>query len=183
MKKIFRILILILVLLIAINHKNIMKKIYKIEYKEVIYKYSKTYKIDPLLIFSIIKAESNFNRYAVSSKGAIGLMQITPSTAEDISKQLRDKNFKKENLLNPEINIKYGCYYFRKMLDLFNGDVNLALMAYNAGYGNVNKWINRKGEYIKLEEVPFYETRNYVKKINKYYKIYRYLYGNIDSEK
>lgn len=181
MKKILRFLILIFAILIAINHKNILKKVYVTEYKQWVYEYSKMYNIDPMLVFSIIKAESNFNSYAVSTKGAVGLMQITPSTGVDISKQLRDTNFKKDDLLNPELNIRYGCYYFRKMLDLYNGNINLALMAYNAGHGNVNKWIEKKGINITIEEIPFYETRNYVKKINKYYKIYKYLYSDVDS--
>lgn len=183
MKKIIRLLLLIFIILIAMNHKNILKKIYVTEYSDFVYKYSKIYNIDPLLVFSIIKAESNFNRNAVSTKGAVGLMQITPSTGQDISKQLRDKYFKREDLLNPELNIKYGCFYFKKMIDMYNGDINLALMAYNAGYGNVNKWIDKMGENLTIEEIPFYETRNYVKKINKYYNIYRYLYGDVDSKK
>lgn len=158
-----------------------LKMIYPLEYSEYVYKYSEENELDPLLSFAIIKAESNFGETAVSTSNAVGLMQLLEKTAEEIAiKDLAMENFKKDDLYNPEINIKIGLKYFSKLLKDYDYNYNLALAAYNAGTGNVQKWIeqgiiSKTGEDI--ENIPFKETNNYVRKINRNYKIYKELYG------
>ncbi|MBR6504390.1 MAG: lytic transglycosylase domain-containing protein [Clostridia bacterium] len=158
----------------------ILKIIYPLEYLEYVYKYSEEYDLDPLLSFAIIKAESNFDEKAVSTSNAVGLMQLLEKTAEEIAAQdLQMKEFYKEDLYNPETNIKIGLKYFSKLLKEYDYNYNLALAAYNAGTGNVKKWIeqgiiNKAGENI--EKIPFKETNNYVRKVNRNYKIYKDLY-------
>ncbi len=158
----------------------ILKKIYPTKYSEYVYRYSKEYDVDPILVFAIIKAESNFNPNVVSSSNAIGLMQLMDTTAEEIAKKL-DVNFVKgASLYNPELNIRLGTKYFSNLMKEYNNNYLLALTAYNAGIGNVKRWIEQgiiKENGSDIENIPFKETNNYVRKIVRDYKIYRELYN------
>jgi len=181
-KNIIILICLVIILLLSIPKikDTIMYNLYPIKYEEYVYKYAQEYKIDPLLIFAIIKAESNFNEKALSSSNAIGLMQLLEKTAEEIAiEDLGMEGFKKEDLYNPELNIRIGLKYFSKLLKEYEYSYNLALAAYNGGTGNVRKWIEQgiiseSGEDI--ENIPFKETNNYVRKILRDYKIYQELY-------
>ena len=147
-----------------------------LKFYPVIEQYSMEYNVDPLLITSVIKAESNFNPNAKSKKGAIGLMQIMPSTAKEISeKYLNIGTFNEEQLYNPEFNIKLGVYYVKLLSEMFNNNTNLVLASYNAGLGNVQKW-HMENPIIEYDsqEMPFKETKNYVSKINRTYRILKY---------
>lgn len=129
------------------------------------------YNIDPLLIISIIKAESDFNVNAVSKKGAIGLMQIMPSTAKElVSNNQKYDNFVSDDLYEPKTNIDLGTAYLQYLLKVFNNDTSLALSAYNAGVGNVLKW-NESNKVYNEDKILFKETKKYVKKVNGIYKI------------
>ena len=154
-----------------------MKKIYVIEYSEYVEKYSKEYDVDRYLIYALIKAESNFDKDATSSKGAKGLMQLMDSTAEDISKDL-DLNLGENDLLKPDININFGTKYISDLIKKYDS-VELALTAYNAGGGKVDNWISDntlKNDGSDIENIPYTETNNYVRKILRDYKIYMELY-------
>jgi soluble lytic murein transglycosylase-like protein len=127
---------------------------WKVRYHSHIDHYAKRYNIDPNLIKAIIKAESDFDRYAISSRGAQGLMQLMPGTAKDL---------KVVDPFNPEQNIDGGVRYLRSLLKMFNGNVVLSLAAYNAGPTTV----------MKSRGVPrITETRNYVKRVLSHYKRY-----------
>ena len=157
----------------------ILKKIYKTNYSEYVYKYSQENEIDPLLTFAIIKAESNFNRNIKSKSGAIGLMQLMESTAIEQAEEVNEEIAVTESLYNPEINIKIGKKYYSKLIKKYNNNMLLALAAYNAGIGNVDKWIQEgiiKEDGSDIENIPFKETNNYVRKIVRDYKIYQDLY-------
>ena len=156
---------------------QILKKMYKQEYTEYVKKYSKEYNVDEYLIYAIIKAESNFNQEAVSHREAKGLMQLMYSTAEDIAKRV-DIEINEENILEPDININLGTKYISMLIQKYD-NVNLALAAYNAGSGNVDGWIEKgtlKADGSDIENVPFTETNNYVRKILRDYKIYKQIY-------
>lgn len=179
------IILIILILIFAILFKVfkiqniVVKKIYPKEYSEYVYKYSEEYNIDPLLTFAIIKAESNFNPNVVSSSNAIGLMQLMDATAEEIANKLDILYVKKASLYNPELNIQLGTKYFSDLMREYDGNHLLALTAYNAGIGNVKKWIEQgtiKQDGSDIENIPFKETNNYVRKIMRDYKIYKDLY-------
>ena len=183
--KILGILVTMLIVLYIILFKmcNIQDKIYKyfypIKYEEYVYKYAEEYDVDPLIIFSIIKAESGFDSQIVSKKGAIGLMQLMETTAEEIAEDLEVEYKKGETLYNPEMNIKLGVNYYAQLLKIYDNDNSLALAAYNAGIGNVDNWI--KNEVIQddgsdIENIPFNETNNYVRKTLRNYEIYKDLY-------
>ncbi|MCX7883857.1 MAG: lytic transglycosylase domain-containing protein [Caloramator sp.] len=177
-KKIIQLIIIFFIFLVLINFKSVLKKFYPIYYKNTINKYAIKYELDPYLIYSLIKAESNFKLYAISNKGAIGLMQITPGTGAYIARLLGDKNFSKDMLFNPEINIKYGCFYLSKLFNDFNGNLDCVLAAYNAGEGNVRKWLkdNKNEARLKTDKIPFNETKRYIKKVKQNYRIYNYIY-------
>ena len=186
MKKIIKILtiLLIIILLFFVFYKifNIEEKIllylYPKKYETYVYKYSEELNIDPMLTFAIIKTESNFEEEIESKSGAIGLMQLMENTAKEQAKKL-DMEYTKEMLYNPESNLKLGLNYFNTLLDYFDQNYILAFIAYNAGLGNVQKWINEgtiKQDGTDIENIPFKETNMYVRKIIKNYEIYKLLY-------
>ena len=186
MKKLIKFLIIIITILLLYFvlfkvleiDKIVLKKIYPLKYSEYIEKYAKEYEIDKYLVYAIIKAESNFKEDARSNSGAIGLMQIMEATAMEIANKM-DLNVTKEDLFKPELNIKIGLKYFTSLLEKYNNNYNLAIIAYNAGIGNVDKWIKEgiiKQDGTDIENVPFKETNNYVRKILRDYEIYKELY-------
>lgn len=157
----------------------IIKGLFPIKYKDEIIKYSKTYKIDPNLVAAIIKVESDFNPYALSTKGARGLMQIIPSTGMWASEKLNMHNFYIEKLYDPTTNINIGCWYLKNLSKQFNYNLRVVLAAYNGGSGNVSKWLLDKRYSINqedLEYIPFSETRRYVEKVTFYYDYYKRIY-------
>ncbi|MBO5479056.1 MAG: lytic transglycosylase domain-containing protein [Clostridia bacterium] len=177
---IITIIVIIFVLLFSVFRVQdiILKKIYPMKYSEYVYKYAEEYEVDPLLIFAIIKVESNFNPNVVSSSQAIGLMQLMDTTAEELATKLDLTFTQKSSLYNPELNIRLGTKYFSDLLKEYN-NIPLALTAYNAGKGNVKRWIEQgtiKTDGSDIENVPYKETNNYVRKILRDYNIYQKLY-------
>ena len=159
---------------------KIQKIMYKKEYSEYVQKYSKEYNVDENLVYAVIKAESNFDSNAKSSKDAIGLMQLVESTAKEICKkvdiQLKDNELS-EKLLEPEININLGTKYLSILIEKYQ-NVEIAITAYNAGIGTVDNWIEKgviKSDGSDIENIPYKETNNYVRKILRDYKIYNNL--------
>lgn len=177
-KKIAVVLIIILGFVALYNNISwFMSYIYPLKYKESIVNYSAEYGVDPYLVASVIKVESNFSPKVVSKRGAIGLMQIMPKTAIWAAEQMGIEDFQVEDLQSPDLNIRIGTWYLSSLLDEFDNNVTLALAAYNGGRGNVNNWLNQ-GRQIqqKEEEIPFPETRNFVMRVKKSYKWYKRLY-------
>lgn len=178
----FTFIFLILLVLFSINVvKYALYRMYPVTYSEYVQKYSELYNLDEHLVFSMIKAESGFNPNAVSPRDAKGLMQIIDSTGEWAAEKMDIKDFKTAQLMEPETNIRIGCWYIARLLKQYNQDTELALAAYNAGSGNVSKWL--KDESISkdgttLDRIPFEETKNYINKINKYISMYKKLYDN-----
>lgn len=158
-----------------------IKDIYPLKYYNYVDKYSTMYDLDKFLVLSVIKAESNFDKNAVSHEGARGLMQITPSTGEWIAEKMNLIEFSVDKLYDPEINIFMGCWYLNNLRKEFKDNYVLVLSAYNAGRGNVNKWLKNE-EYSldgkNLDYIPFKETELYIKKIKFNYNVYKYLYNN-----
>ena len=188
MKRLIKILIILIIILLLYFvlfkvveiDKIIMKKIYPLKYSEYVEKYANEYNIDKYLVYAIIKTESNFEEEAKSTSNAIGLMQIMEATALETANKM-DLSISKEDLFNPELNIKIGLKYFTDLLDKYNINYNLAIIAYNAGIGNVDKWIQEgiiKVDGSDIENVPFKETNNYARKILRGYEIYKELYKN-----
>ena len=169
-KKIIALLLLVLLAFLGVQ-QGMKKYFYPYNYKEYVEKYSNEYNLDPLLVLSVIKAESKFKENSTSSKGAKGLMQIMDSTGQWISSNIEISYFLPHMLYDPEINIKMGCWYLNNLIEQF-GNVDTALAAYNAGRGRVNSWLSNK-EYSKdgktLDYIPYKETKEYVDKVNTFY--------------
>jgi len=124
--------------------------------------------LDPALIAGVIYAESHFIDGRTSSAGAQGLMQLTPATAQYIAQKSGGTAFRVSDLGTPQVNIAYGAFYLRYLMDRYGGDVPLVLAAYNAGEGNVDKWIAQaraKDKSLNIGAIPFGETRSYVTKV------------------
>jgi soluble lytic murein transglycosylase len=140
-----------------------------LKHEDVIRQQAREKNVDAALIAAVIYSESKFSD-RTSSAGARGLMQITPEAANDIERRSGGTTFKLGDLSDPEINIRYGTYLLRELLDRYDGDVVAALAAYNAGPGNVDKW---GGSNLSIEEIPFPETRAYVEEVLDKQRAYR----------
>lgn len=181
-KKIIRILLILIVIILLFGvfkiQNPILKIIYKKDYSQYVDKYATQNNIDKYLVYAIIKAESNFNKEAISKSGAIGLMQLMENTAEEVAENINLKEFKKEDLYEPEKNIMLGVAYFKELLLRYR-NVEIAIVAYNAGIGIVDTWIKEgiiKNDGSNIENIPYKETNMYVRKIIRDYKIYKDLY-------
>lgn len=172
--------ILVVLIYIAFFWSNTeIKKRLPIKYNEQVIKCARVYELDEYLVYSVICAESGFDKDAQSSVGAKGLMQLMPETAVWL-KEKYSLEVDPENLFDPDTNIMLGCCYIKYLLGRFDNDVNLVLAAYNGGEGNVKKWLQDE-KYSKdgknLTYIPYEETRNYVKKVSTYYKLYKEIYA------
>lgn len=182
-KKIFIIIIaiLIIVVFLGIFKNKILKIIYPKTYKEIVSVYSEKYNVEENLVFALIKAESNFNSEAVSHRDAIGVMQIMEETAKDVANKnsikIENENIKQE-LLKIDNNINIGTKYLSTLLEKYKNK-EIAVAAYNAGIGTVDGWIQKeiiKSDGSDIENIPYKETNNYVRKILRDYKIYEKIY-------
>lgn len=148
---------------------------------ETVKRLSAKYGVDEFVVYSIIREESRFQEKAVSPAGAIGLMQLIPSTGKSTAREVGISGYQTGMLYTPRVNIELGIAYFKKVFDEFGGNVHLALASYNAGPHNVARWMVKLGhldldEFV--EEIPFYETRNYVRRVLRSYGAYKALYGD-----
>ena len=154
------------------------KYVYPLKYKELVFEYADYYGLDRALIFAVIKTESSFRTDAVSKAGAIGLMQITQKTGEYIAQKLGVERY---DLMNNADNINFGCYYIKYLFVRFK-DMDTALVAYNAGEGNVSIWLMDEkltSDGKTLKSIPFKESREYLDKIHKNFEKYKKLYKKI----
>jgi soluble lytic murein transglycosylase len=136
--------------------------------------------VDAALIAAVIYEESKF-RDQTSRAGARGLMQITPRTADFIARRSGGTRFEQDDLAMPQINIAYGTYYLRYLIDRYDGDDEIAVAAYNAGETNVDRWIREAGgreSFDVDDDIPFPETRHYVRGVKQRREQYRENYAD-----
>lgn len=180
LKKFVITIITIVVILLVLFFASIAYggKNYSLNYLDEIEKYSQEYKVDPKVVISVMKVESDFNPSAQSHTNAKGLMQIMPDTSKHIAKLLK-LNPNSIDLNDPETNIQLGTYYLKYLMNNFH-NMDTVFAAYNAGFGNVNNWLKDEkysSDGVSLKNIPAQETKNYVKKVNKAIKAYEVLYG------
>ncbi|MHB8469635.1 MAG: lytic transglycosylase domain-containing protein [Gaiellaceae bacterium] len=142
---------------------------YPLHYAQIVRGHAAGERLNPALLAAVIEQESKFDPSARSSTGAIGLMQLQPNTARGIAIRTGGSKFVLSDLYNPEINVRYGAWYLRHLLDKYH-DERTALAAYNAGQQNVDDWLS------KSEGVQFPETRAYVARVERLKTIYRRAY-------
>ena len=159
---------------------EIWRMFFPIQYGPLFLSQARKHQVDPYLLVSLARQESIFDPKALSSANARGVMQLLPSTARKISRQLDLQPLSDAQLYDPHLNIRLGTKYLAERLRQFNGEVNQALASYNAGPHRVKLWL-REGNYLEkgefVENIPFTETRNYVKIINRNYWLYKRVYG------
>lgn len=150
----------------------VIYRIYPLRFTEEINEYSDEYGQDAYFICAVICAESGFDENAVSYRGAIGLMQIMPETGTWAAGKIGITDFTEDMLTDPDVNIQIGCWYLSYLEEMFDGDINKVIAAYNAGPNNVIEWAGDD----ELTDIPYEETENYVTKVTRNYQIYKGLY-------
>jgi soluble lytic murein transglycosylase len=178
--RIFFLLLLFLVFFL-LNLSWVWRWMYPVYYPEIIKKASEQYQLNPHLILAIIQTESKFLHHKTSKKGAIGLMQIMNDTAEWILERSGYAKNATQSLQEPEINIELGSWYLRYLLDLYDGNLIAALAAYNAGQGNVTRWLKTgvwDGNYSTINQIPYGETRHYIQRVIYNFERYNEVYGD-----
>ena len=156
-----------------------IRKAFPTEFKTYVEKYASEYNVPEYIILAVIRVESGFDPEATSSAGAIGLMQMLPSTFSWLSSfEHLNENLSYYKLYEPEVSIRYGTYYLRYLFEKFH-DWDVVFAAYNGGEGNVSEWLTNP-EYSdgegRLTSIPFPETEKYVKKVNFSIDIYKSTY-------
>jgi soluble lytic murein transglycosylase len=146
------------------------RALYPLRYETIIRAHARTYKLDPALLAAVVYAESRFDPGARSSAGAVGLMQLLPSTGQAIADRTGNAGFVVDDLLAPELNLRYGSWYLRNLLDRYEGELDTALAAYHAGPTRVDGWRKRG------VGVQFPETRAYVKNVRSARAVYARAY-------
>lgn len=172
------VIVLMVVLFVLIVVPPLGRMFYPLTYRGAIERAAAEFSLDPYLLASLIYVESRFNPQAVSIRGARGLMQIMPDTGAWIAQEMRGINYENDLLFDPEINIFLGSWYLANLYKEF-ANIYLSLAAYNAGRGNVKKWLENgvwNGDFEQINQIPFRETRNYLEKIFHVLKRYEYLY-------
>lgn len=158
------------------------RTLYPLEHAGAIRAGAARYDLDPALVAAVVYAESKFDERAVSSQGAVGLMQVLPDTAAQIADESGGVTFTTGDLEDPRINVRYGSYYLRKALDVYHGDVRAAVASYNAGMGAVGEWVGaahaESGAKLRLRDIPYAETRAYVRTVLEARRVYREEYGD-----
>ncbi|HEX3316854.1 MAG TPA: lytic transglycosylase domain-containing protein [Solirubrobacteraceae bacterium] len=157
------------VLLLPVTEKAVQEVTLPLHHEDIIRQQARAKHLDPALIAAVIYAETKF-RARTSSAGAQGLMQVTPDTARFIAHRSGGTSFRESDLSDPQINIQYGTYYLRYLLDRYGGNETLALAAYNGGEGNVDRWLvraSKRAQQFTLNDIPFPETRAYVTRVEQ----------------
>ncbi|NMD38929.1 MAG: lytic transglycosylase domain-containing protein [Christensenellaceae bacterium] len=168
------------------EHERIVNN-HPLYYRNSIVQTAIRYNLQPAYVSAIIKNESSFRADAVSSVGALGLMQLMPDTADWISTKLDDKLYAFDMMADPETNIEYGCWYLNFLSNMFNGDPILTTAAYHTGQGQVRNWLSDKaisedGHKIKLENMPEGPTKQYVRRVTDAFAVYDALYFREDAQ-
>ncbi len=158
----------------------IMPKVLPRDYSEYVEKYASAFGVEQSLVYAVIFCESRFDAQAVSSAGAVGLMQITPDTAKWAAGKISWMEDTDPDMTDPENNIAVGCWYLDWLSDQFANETKTVLAAYNAGHGKVASWLEEQEhsqDGVRLENIPYAETDQYVAKVIFVEKLYRILYG------
>jgi soluble lytic murein transglycosylase len=153
---------------------------YPLAYASIVSAHARNYHLDPALLAAVIYTESKFRPDTVSDAGAVGLMQLLPETAQGIATRTGGSRFRVSDLRDPEINVRYGCWYLehlkRKYRDRPNS-TDLALAAYNAGQGRVDGWLAQAAPGAPVP-IAFAETREYLRRVHRVQRIYRDAYAD-----
>jgi soluble lytic murein transglycosylase len=169
-----------LLLVLPLFHHAVQEITLPLRHEDIIRQQAREKGVDPALIAGVIYTESRFRDGQRSSAGALGLMQLTPATARYIARKSGGTQFVLDDLATPQVNIAYGTYYLRYLMRRYDGNETFALAAYNAGEGNVDRWITAArahGRGLTIDAIPFAETRGYVSSVESAKRAYRHAYA------
>lgn len=169
---------LTLALLLAFGYCVLLPRVLPLRYQETVQRYAAAYALEESLVYAVIRCESNFDADAVSPAGAIGLMQVTQETGQWAANQL-GMDAETLDLTDAETNIRIGCWYLSWLEEKFEGETATVLAGYNAGHGNVARWLadaEMSKDGITLDEIPYAETKRYVKRVETAQMLYRLFY-------
>lgn len=185
-KKLLNSLVLVFLLVLGVLclppvRTRMEKAFYPCKYSALVEQYAAEYDLDPLLVYSFIRTESGFDPAATSSVNARGLMQMTEETFLWMrSKLAAGENVTFDDLYDPAVSLRYGCYYLRLCLQRYNGDVATAAAAYHSGWGTVDTLLQMEEhstDGVTLQGFPYNQMHHYVEKITACYAVYTRLYG------
>lgn len=152
---------------------------YPLQYRAIVDAHADNYGLEPSLLAAVIYTESKFDPTARSAAGAVGLMQLLPETAQGIADHTGGEGYTRQDLYDPELNIRYGAYYLARLQRKYADHpqaLDLALAAYNAGQGNVDRWVAATAAGAPVR-IPFRETRDYLERVHRLQGIYQRAYG------
>jgi soluble lytic murein transglycosylase len=156
-----------LTVVVPIFHHAVKEVVLPLRHEDIIRQQAHEKRLDPALVAGVIYTESRF-RDQTSRAGAKGLMQLTPATAKFVEHLSGGSTFRVSDLSSPQVNIAYGTYYLRYLMNRYGGNEALALAAYNGGEGNVDRWVDQarsQGRALSIDAIPFGETRAYVRAV------------------
>jgi peptidoglycan lytic transglycosylase len=159
-----------------------LRHIYPLRYSSEIGAAARRNGLNPALVAAVVYKESGFDAATTSPQGAVGLMQVLPSTAEEIARKSGGREFVLRDLQRPGVNVLYGSYYLRRLLDSYQGSELEAIAAYNAGQTNVDRWAaaaRAAGRPFDVRAIPYGETRDYVAEVERLRAIYDRVYGAV----
>jgi soluble lytic murein transglycosylase len=179
-KRVLLILLLGLIAILFLKSDWLAAWMYPVYYKEDIRASAASYDLEPHLVAAVIRSETNYRTGKESRKGALGLMQIMPDTADWVVQKAGFQNVSEDLLRNrADVSIQIGSWYLNSLIKQFDENNVAAVAAYNAGPGNVRKWLDSgvwNGELDHVKDIPFGETRHYVQRVIYYYNKYKELY-------
>ncbi len=177
------------VLLNEETQDNINTTLYPIKYERLVENACSEYDVEESLVYAVIRTESGFDPDAVSSAGAIGLMQLMPDTFTWLqnyrTKFMPDEILDSDELYDPSVNIDYGVFLLSYLMEHYDNNESLVICSYNAGYGNVDSWLEDgiiSADDVRSEDIPFTETANYLEKVTSAKEMYISLYFSEDTE-
>jgi len=154
------------------------RTVYPLEHASIIREAGRRNGVDPALVAAIVYAESGFREQAVSERGAVGLMQLLPSTAREIARLTGGERFVVADLRDPRVNVRYGTHYLANLLERYDGSQVEALAAYHAGPRNVDGWLaDAESGDLAVADIRFADTRAYVRQVGALTDLYRRVYG------
>ena len=186
MKKFLKVLVTVFLIGIAVLalppvRSRVEQQLYPRKYAALVEQYAAEYELDPLLVDSFIRTDSGFDPAATSSVNARGLMQMTEETFLWLRSKLGDgEEVTFDDLYDPAVSIRYGCYYLHLCMERYNGDVSTAAAAYHSGWGTVDALLKQEKhsvDGITLQGFPYNQMNHYVEKITACYAVYTRLYG------
>ena len=172
-------ILIVVALICAFAFNRIVRYIYPMQYDTLVNEMAGEYELAPSLVFAVIHTESQFDKNAVSSANAKGLMQLTDDTFHWALRRAGQEEISAENLYIPSINIRYGCYVLVLLSEQF-GDIETVLAAYNAGQGRVREWLKNpqhSDDGVTLKNIPYEETASYVRRVLTAQKRYQQIYN------